>query len=73
MGVDGPAILAAPNLQELLVNNNLIEELPNELGALLKLKMIDFGCNSLQGVPTGLGYLPELQRINYVGNPCEVA
>jgi len=70
--VDGPALLRAPNLQELLLNNNLLESLPDEVGALLKLKLVDFGCNSLQSVPTGLGYLPELQRISYAGNPCEV-
>ena len=34
--------------------------------------MLDVGCNSLQTLPTGLGYLPELQRVVYAGNPVEV-
>ena len=39
------------------------------MGALVKLKILDVGCNSLQSLPTGLGYLPDLQRIVYEGNP----
>lgn len=62
----------APNTTELLLNNNLIDDVPLEVGALLKLKLIDVSCNDLQSMPTGLGYLPDLTRIVYAGNPCEV-
>ena len=68
--VPGPELLSgAPNCRELLLNNNVIEEAPQELAALVKLKVLDVSCNSLQSMPTGLGYLPELQRIVYAGNP----
>jgi len=70
--LDASALLNAPNLTELLLNNNLIDDVPLEVGALLKLKLIDVGCNNLQSMPTGLGYLPDLTRIVYAGNPCEV-
>ena len=70
--VEGAALLRAPNTTELLLNNNLLEELPQEVSALVRLKIVDFGCNNLQSVPTGLGYLPDLGRIVYAGNPCEV-
>jgi len=70
--LDASALLNAPNMTELLLNNNLIDDVPLEVGALLKLKLIDVGCNNLQSMPTGLGYLPDLTRIVYAGNPCEV-
>ena len=39
--VIGDELLHVPNLIELLLNNNLIEEIPQEVGALAKLRVLD--------------------------------
>mmetsp|Transcript_62328 Transcript_62328/g.140970 ORF Transcript_62328/g.140970 Transcript_62328/m.140970 type:complete len:831 (-) Transcript_62328:111-2603(-) len=70
--MDGPALLKAPALQEILLNDNKLTELPEELGALRGLRTLDVSQNGMRALPNCLGYLPELQRLIYRGSPCEV-
>lgn len=53
----------------LILKSNRISRLPEEMGALARLKTLDVSNNELAELPAALGYLPELHRLAVEGNP----
>lgn len=52
-----------------ILQSNRIGRLPEEMGALARLKTLDVSNNELAELPAALGYLPELNRLAVEGNP----
>jgi len=68
--VDGESLLSVSNvLCELHLQNNQIRQLPETIGSLVKLKVLDISNNNLSDLLPALGYLPELHRVVLDGNP----
>ena len=59
-------------LNELLIHNNQLIEIPKEIEYLTKLKIIDISNNNLRDLPANLGYMTQLQHIKAEGNPIKV-
>jgi Leucine-rich repeat (LRR) protein len=60
---------SAPNLSVLDLNNNKIENFPEEILGLKELKTLNLMNNSLNDIPPRLCFLKKLVRINLEGNP----
>jgi len=68
--VDAEALLALrASLVEFQVAYCGLEVLPEEVGALRRLKLLNAEFNRLKDYPANLGHLPDLQTLNVTGNP----
>ncbi len=70
------AVVELVNLEDLFLQHNEIQMLPNSLNRLSKqfnnlwnLMRFDVSYNQLTNLPFGLGYLPELAVLKVEGNP----
>lgn len=57
-----------PNITELQLQNNQIDSLPENMGVLYKLKVLDVSNNNLTDIPATLGYPASLHRLLIDGN-----
>lgn len=58
-----------PNLTVLILADNKLEKLSGDIVSLKKLKTLDISNNDLSDLPSELGLLPQLVRIQLDGNP----
>ena len=57
-------LAAVPKLYVLQLEHNNIKEIPSEIGDLLHLEQLRFGCNKLTMLPPELGRLKNLKDLN---------
>ena len=62
-------LLGMTNIRSLNVSHNYLTELPFTYGIYYLLKELDFSYNLFNFIPDGLDSLPELEDINFHGNP----
>lgn len=62
-------ILSYFTLQELYLNNNQLKKLPNSLGSLKSLRILNVSNNSLRNLPNEIGDLSSLRTLIVTGNP----
>ena len=55
--------ISCNNVETLLLNNNLINELPSDIGNLDKLKVLNLSENRLFNLPKSLGLLNQLEEL----------
>jgi hypothetical protein len=65
----GAGVRSLVALEELLLNGNQLNALPDEIGALQQLVKLDLANNRLQALPRGIGRLTRLEELNATGNP----
>jgi Leucine-rich repeat (LRR) protein len=53
----------------LILSNNKIRKLDENIICLRQLKTLDIGNNDLQDIPSAIGFITSLVRINLEGNP----
>ena len=51
------------------MNNNLLKTLPESIGELGRLKILNCSFNKLKRLPDGVGNLKELEELHLQGNP----
>ena len=57
------------SLRELQLHECGLAEIPAEVGALTKLRLLNIGGNLMKDIPGNIGYLPELTSLVVQGNP----
>ena len=55
--LDGDSLLGASAVRELHAGDNQLTSLPDEVGALAQLKVLDVSNNNLSDLPASLGYV----------------
>jgi Leucine-rich repeat (LRR) protein len=56
------------HLKELVINNNLLKEIPSEFGQLSKLEKLILNNNNIKNIPSELGELTKLRILNFSNN-----
>jgi len=57
------------SLERLVVSNNELEEVPNEVGALTRLLILNISGNKIKFLPPDLGALENIEKIDISVNP----
>ncbi|MBT4594836.1 leucine-rich repeat domain-containing protein [bacterium] len=66
-----PAIVHLPNLERIFLQDNQLYKLPDEIGSLEKLTILNLANNALETLPQSLENLVELRSIILDGNPLD--
>lgn len=67
--IDIKSLLSNLFITELQIHNNSLTEIPEEIGELNLLKVLDISNNNLDGLPSVLGFMSALQKLSLEGNP----
>jgi Leucine-rich repeat (LRR) protein len=67
--IDTESLLSNIYITELQIHNNSLTEIPEEVGELSQLKVLDVSNNNLDGLPSVLGFMSALQKLSLEGNP----